>query len=232
MRAILSPSEPLVVASVNGPDDLLCARAEDPGADVLEWRLDGLQSQTPGALADAIMASRRPALLTARREDEGGFAPWRDERTRLEALANLASQARWIDIEARTLSESAAWRAAAAEWRAAGIELVVSWHDFADVPSPQELAFAALVVEEAGAQVLKVAGTASSLADVAELGRIFDLPGPFLRSVMGMGKFGRASRLLFATAGSVLNYGYLRAASVPGQWPASELRRLLRDHRG
>ena len=46
---------------------------------------------------------------------------------------------------------------------------------------------------------------------------------------MAMGKFGRASRLLFATAGSVFNYGFLRQASVPGQWPAASLLLALKD---
>ncbi len=232
MSVLLSPSEPLVVASVNGSDDLASALVAEPGADVLEWRLDGLQASTSAALYDSIMASVVPVMLTARREDEGGFAPWPNDEKRLEAMQNLASLARWIDIEARTLAESPVWREAAAGWRASGIGLVVSWHDFSGIPSPEDLHLAARVAEMAGAEVLKVAGTTSSLADVAALGLVFDLPGPSLRSVMGMGRFGKASRLLFADAGSVLNYGYLRAASVPGQWPAAELRQLLRDRRG
>jgi 3-dehydroquinate dehydratase-1 len=44
---------------------------------------------------------------------------------------------------------------------------------------------------------------------------------------MGMGQLGCASRLLFAKAGSVLNYGWLGAPQVAGQWGAREFRRLL-----
>ena len=44
---------------------------------------------------------------------------------------------------------------------------------------------------------------------------------------MGMGKFGKASRLALAKAGSVLNYGYLDCPNAPGQWEATELKRLL-----
>ena len=44
---------------------------------------------------------------------------------------------------------------------------------------------------------------------------------------MGMGEFGRVSRLALAKAGSVLNYGYLDEPNAPGQWEARELRQLL-----
>lgn len=221
----LSPTAPLVVASVNCPGDI--PYAATGFADVLEWRLDGMQDLTPHACAEAIAACLRPVLLTARREDEGGFRPWPGDPARLAAMDAAAASARWIDIEARTLDESAAWRAAAADWRARGIGLIVSCHDFTGVPDDNAMAAAAAIAAAAGAEVLKIAGTPHTLEDVHQLGRAFDLPGPALRSVMGMGKFGRASRLLFATAGSVLNYGYLRAASVPGQWPANALRQLL-----
>jgi 3-dehydroquinate dehydratase-1 len=52
---------------------------------------------------------------------------------------------------------------------------------------------------------------------------------PGVLSVMGMGEFGQLSRLLFGTCGSVLNYGYLDQAQVPGQWPAELLKRRLAE---
>jgi len=221
----LSPITPLVVASINCPDDIPFAGSGL--ADVLEWRLDGLQELAPSASQELIAACQRPSILTARREDEGGFCPWPTAHARLAAVQAMASSARWIDIEARTLGESAEWREAAADWRTRGVGLIVSYHDFAAVPDDDALAMAAGIAAEVGAEVLKIAGTAHTLDDVHQLGQVFSLPGSSLRSVMAMGKFGQSSRLLFAAAGSVLNYGYLRTASVPGQWPADSLRRLL-----
>ena len=223
----LSPARPLVVASINCPGDI--PYAATGFADVLEWRLDGLQDHPLEACEESLAACQRPVLLTARRADEGGFCPWPDDMARLAAANTLAGHARWIDVEARTLAESAAWRAAAAAWRGLGVGLVVSCHDFAGVPDDATLGQAADIASAAGADVLKIAATPRTLDDIHRLGSVFTLPGAPLRSVMGMGKFGRASRLLFAAAGSVLNYGYLRAASVPGQWPADALRRLLDD---
>ena len=48
-------------------------------------------------------------------------------------------------------------------------------------------------------------------------------------SVMGMGPLGKASRLLFARAGSLLNYGYLGEPQVSGQWSALTLKARLEE---
>ena len=48
-------------------------------------------------------------------------------------------------------------------------------------------------------------------------------------SVMGMGRFGKISRLLFAQAGSVLNYGFLHSPQVTGQWPARLLKKRIEE---
>jgi len=45
--------------------------------------------------------------------------------------------------------------------------------------------------------------------------------------VMGMGNFGKISRLTLAKAGSVLNYGYLDHPNAPGQWEARDLKRQI-----
>jgi 3-dehydroquinate dehydratase-1 len=50
-------------------------------------------------------------------------------------------------------------------------------------------------------------------------------------SVMAMGAFGKVSRLLFAQAGSVLNYAYLGTANASGQWSALDFRRRLAELR-
>ena len=44
---------------------------------------------------------------------------------------------------------------------------------------------------------------------------------------MGMGVFGKVSRLALAKAGSALNYGYLDRPNAPGQWEARELKKLI-----
>jgi 3-dehydroquinate dehydratase-1 len=54
-------------------------------------------------------------------------------------------------------------------------------------------------------------------------------PGKLPLSVMGMGAYGKVSRLLLARAGSVLNYGYLDEPQVSGQWEATLLKQRLAE---
>jgi 3-dehydroquinate dehydratase-1 len=49
---------------------------------------------------------------------------------------------------------------------------------------------------------------------------------------MGMGALGKVSRLLFARAGSVLNYGYLDQPNASGQWEATLLKERLKELQG
>jgi 3-dehydroquinate dehydratase-1 len=77
-----------------------------------------------------------------------------------------------------------------------------------------------------GADIVKIAVKTETVAEVSRLLALLeDASGPL--AVMGMGALGRASRLLFAKAGSVLNYGWLDKPQVPGQWSAKEFIDLL-----
>ena len=67
----------------------------------------------------------------------------------------------------------------------------------------------------------------SSDRTAADLGRLLALFAnrpPLPLSVMGMGPYGKMSRLLFARVGSVLNYGYLHRPNASGQWEARVLK--------
>jgi len=47
--------------------------------------------------------------------------------------------------------------------------------------------------------------------------------------VMGMGDFGKISRLTLGKSGSVLNYGYLDKPQIAGQWAVALLKERLRE---
>jgi 3-dehydroquinate dehydratase I len=47
--------------------------------------------------------------------------------------------------------------------------------------------------------------------------------------VMGMGKYGKISRLVLAQAGSCLNYGYVGTPNASGQWPVAALKARIAE---
>ena len=101
--------------------------------------------------------------------------------------------------------------------------LIISFHDFESTPSLAKLRAVSARARGEGADIVKIAAKTETPAEVARLLVLLqEAPGPL--AVMGMGALGRASRLLFAKAGSALNYGWLDRPQVPGQWSAKEFR--------
>ena len=163
-----------------------------------------------------------PVILTVRRRDEGGGKAWTDAERRALYLKYLPF-VRAIDIEGRSLHSLRKIVEAA---KTAGCAIIVSYHDFSGTPSLAQMRKYETAARAAGADVVKIASTTTRPAEVARLLDLLDgASGPL--AVMGMGKLGRASRLLFARAGSVLNYGWLDRPQVPGQWGAGEFCDLL-----
>jgi 3-dehydroquinate dehydratase-1 len=194
------------------------AAAKSP-VDVVEVRADMLPH--PPA-PEQIAGLPVPAILTVRRHDEGGALPISDE-VRLALYLELLPAAAAIDIEGRSLQAFGGLIAAA---KKAKKTVIISYHDFQATPTQARLRTWMAKAFDGGADVAKIASVTEKPADIARLLTLLDTaPSPL--AVMGMGTLGRASRLLFAKAGSVLNYGWLAKPQVPGQWSAPDLRDLL-----
>jgi 3-dehydroquinate dehydratase I len=195
--------------------------------DVLELRVD----TWPARAEEAAVFSRTcpvPVLVTARCPEEGGQnALPTTERERLASL--FLPGATLLDVEIASLAEMSRLVSQA---KSGGTLVVASFHDFTATPSADELRRKRDAALTAGADIVKFATTLRSSADVAILAGLLEEPGHAPLSVMGMGPLGRGSRVLLAQLGSVLNYGYLDRATVPGQWPAARLRELIAEARG
>lgn len=188
--------------------------------DVVEVRVDQLPA---GLSSDTLKSLNIPAILTVRRADEGGGRVYSDEE-RISLYLSLMEDVAAIDVEGRSLSEM---EGVIRRAREIGKRVIVSFHDFSATPSADELRQILSVGRAGGADIVKIAAVTETAADIVRLLSLLDRPeGPV--SVMGMGTLGRASRLLFAKAGSVLNYGWLDQPQVPGQWSAPEFAELLR----
>jgi 3-dehydroquinate dehydratase-1 len=131
-----------------------------------------------------------------------------------------------MDVELRSVEDLAD---VVAEAKTGGVKIVVSSHHFRRMPSLGHLKDLAKQARRAGADAFKLAARAERPADVATLLSLFPGGAGQQLSVMGMGPFGRVSRLVLARAGSVLNYGFLDQPNASGQWEATELRRRIHE---
>ncbi|MEI6338866.1 MAG: type I 3-dehydroquinate dehydratase [Verrucomicrobiota bacterium] len=187
--------------------------------DAVEVRVDILPR--PPLPAELSVLSH-PVILTVRRFDEGGARPLADT-TRLALYLELLPAAAAVDLEIKSLR---ALREVVAATHRTGKPLILSHHDFLATPTLARLRTLAARARDGGADIVKIATTTETPADIARLLTLLDESTTPL-AVMGMGTLGRAARLLFARAGSVLNYGWLDKPQVSGQWGAVEFRALL-----
>jgi 3-dehydroquinate dehydratase-1 len=162
------------------------------------------------------------AIVTVRCAEEGGLRSMSDDDRRESYLALLPGAAA-IDLELRSAESMSDLREAVLR---NAKTLILSFHDFQRTPSLADLENACAEMRDLGANILKIATKTESISEVSRLLTLLERSSSPL-AVMGMGAFGRASRLLFAKAGSVLNYGWLDKPQVPGQWSAKEFLEFL-----
>ncbi len=216
-----------IVGTIHSPESLRAAlELKACDLDFLEVRVDAFAGE-PDHVLKLLPKLNIPVIVTVRHYREGGARPMPliERRTLFD---QFLPHAKLIDIELRSVKPLASTIEKA---RAAGVGLILSHHDFKSTPTGASLQLLARQARRAGADIFKVATFTSSLANLVKFLGFMQRARRVPLSVMGMGRFGKVSRLLFAQAGSVLNYGFLHSAQVSGQWPALLLKQRVDELR-
>jgi 3-dehydroquinate dehydratase I len=225
LRSGIKTNKPLVVGTVHDAASLLAAPAAGNGlVDLLELRVDAFADE-PALLLRTIPRLKIPLLVTVRDAAEGGTVKM-SARHRMDLFDLFLPHAAMIDVELRNVQKMAAVISHA---KSRGVKVILSFHDFRTTPTLERLHALHDTAREAGADVFKVAARTDSLAAVMRLAGLLEKRRKPPCSVMGMGGFGKVSRLLFASGGSVLNYACLGEAQVPGQWPAGLFKKRISE---
>jgi len=188
-------------------------------ADLFEVRADFLRDLDLGAL---LRSRAKPLLFTCRPESEGGRWPDADTEGRRRLLRQAVERGfEFVDVE---LSSGFDDLIAAK----AGDGLVLSFHDLEGIPDDLDGLHARMAAT--GADVIKIVGTARSVAD---LGRLTALarrqpssPGTGRGLVsLAMGPLGIPSRILGGRHGAPFTFASPQGGreAAPGQLPASVL---------
>ena len=217
-----------VVGTVHSEGSLyLALRLYVGEIDYIELRVDHFAA-APQPLLEAASILPAACIVTVRHPDEGG-ANHLDEEQRRLLFRQLLPFAAYIDVELRSLM---GLKEIIAEARELGAKVIVSDHHFDRTPPFRTLETRRRQAEKAGADIFKVATRTESSADLCVLLKLLETGGEIPLSAMGMGKYGKVSRLLLAQAGSAFNYGYLDQPNASGQWEASHLKKLLKEFTG
>lgn len=192
--------------------------------DWLEIRVDHFAPAT-GSLLQALPRMRVPLIVTVRHPAEGGAhgLGWAQRRVLFTQFLPFAAL---IDVELRSMDRLAD---TVAEARRAGVKVIASTHHFRSTPTEAKIRRLIARAHAAGADVCKLAALAPTPAALARLLAPLAKTQPLPLSVMGMGAFGKISRLVLAQAGSILNYGYLDRPNASGQWEARLLKKRLAE---
>jgi 3-dehydroquinate dehydratase-1 len=193
--------------------------------DFLEIRVDAF-SEDPERILPLLPRLKLPLIITVRHPREGGVAKRLSATERRRLFALFLPHAALIDVELRFIRELAPVIKKA---RQLGIKVIFSHHDFKGTPGSARLHKLALRAKKAEPDLFKMAATTSSPADLATLLVFLYSEKSIPLSIMGMGTFGKISRLLLAQAGSLLNYGFLDKPQLKGQWPATLLKERLKE---
>jgi 3-dehydroquinate dehydratase-1 len=227
---VTSLSHPAVVGTVHSPGSLAAARKLGRhDCDWLELRLDNFFPD-PRHLDSLLRLAPKlpcPRIVTVRHASEGGMAKGITPPERRALYLRFLEVAGLVDIELRS---SATMREVLRHARQAGVGVILSHHNFHSTPRPARLRELARRARDAGASIFKVATFVRNPRDLATLIEFLANEKSRLPlAVMGMGPYGKVSRLVLAQAGSCLNYGYLGAPNASGQWPAALLKARIAE---
>lgn len=228
-KNLLMSTRPLAVGVISDAAALdfftsLDAAARSHLCDVAEIRLD-LLKMSPDDLRAKLTGNTIPLLLTARHPAEGGQGP-EDAAGRAALLEPLLDLAMLIDIELRSAMQM---QSTLQKARSAGVPVVGSFHDFQATPNDDVLLGAVNFAQQAGLDAVKIATYLNTQDDLARLMKLTSGAHRLRVSAMGMGPWGRVSRLVLAKCGSLLNYGFIGTSNAPGQWPVARLKELLNE---
>jgi 3-dehydroquinate dehydratase-1 len=211
------------------------ARLAEWHPDCVEWRADYLRDldadEVPELLRAVTATVRAPVLFTCRMPAEGG-AGTGDEPARIAVLDRAAATGlpALIDVEMATPAASAAHVVDAARRR--GVAVVRSWHDLAATPPQAALLGALRAMQDAGADVAKVAVTPRTPDDVlALLATGLEARRSFLEIpaiLIAMGPLGALTRVS-GHFGSDLTFAAGAVGSAPGQLSLELVRAALAE---
>ena len=195
-------------------------------ADCVEWRVDHFDdARTPGAVARCLAKLRvalkdKLLLVTFRTKTEGGEqALSHPEYLAFLSLILDTDCADLLDIEFFTAGADLPLLVEQAH--TAGVPVVCSSHDFAKTPPRAELVERMVQMQQAGADLPKVAVMPQSRTDVLELlaatAEMAEHHPETPVITMSMGALGAVSRLAGETFGSAMTFANPGQASAPGQ---------------
>lgn len=215
-------------------EGVTAAEKISPLADVIEIRLDRLKTI---AVAPFMSRLTKPLLLTNRPAWEGGGYEGEEEARIIPLLDGAQLGVAYVDLELKAPASSQKAMLQAVEKSAT--RLILSWHNFQETPTREELVGRLAMIQDRGAHIAKIVTMAHDYHDVLrvlnlqEQAAAMDIP----LIAFCMGRPGVISRLATVELGGYMTYCAANEdeATAPGQLSVAVLRQiedLLSEQKG
>ncbi|MCK5861412.1 MAG: type I 3-dehydroquinate dehydratase [Candidatus Hydrogenedentes bacterium] len=203
-------------------DDIPRSNAEvhlGTGIDMIEMRVDQFRStEVSHVISHLHQFTGIPCIGTIRSQQEGGS--WKeDEPARRTLYQQIIPHVQAIDIEinADTINHESIHTA-----KKKGVCTIGSFHDFDKTPSTDALEVILEKGKHLKVDIVKIAAQCANPGDLRTLTQFLIDHEEEALIVIGMGKAGAPSRILFPFLGSLITYTFLGKPSAPGQFNCEE----------
>lgn len=174
------------------------------------------------------LASLNPNLIITCRSNRAGGS--KTEKEALELItAAIRHGAKYADVEIEASQDHLEYIKAYAV--ANSCKLIISYHNFTETPSLDELCQIRTLCERKGADVVKIVTTAHSTEDAMRVLSLYNIrkDGPTIPLIaFAMGETGRFTRLSCLNLGAPFTYCSIDGAeTAPGQYSADEAEQIL-----
>ena len=205
-------------------------------ADLVEWRADWFESvfdfekilEVLGKLREIL--GEYPILFTCRTSKEGGEISLTEKQ--YKSLNQYAVESGYVDlIDVEIFGYSDAAKEIIEFSHENGVKVVGSYHDFCATPSKEEIIRRLVFMQEAKADISKIAVMPQNKQDVLTL---LSATEEMVREhnstpviTMSMGPQGVISRIAGKVFGSAITFGTVGKTSAPGQLDVEALRTVM-----
>jgi 3-dehydroquinate dehydratase-1 len=194
------------------------------GADFVELRFDFLKPEDLTLALAQAAEFKEDSVFTLRSKAQGGQFSG-SEQDRLVWLRKMVEQKPMlVDVELAALRENDELADFIDNHRT---PILVSWHDFSQTPSSEELADL-LSEMRVYSNFVKIVTTAKDIADSIRLLTLYETTVDLNAIIFAMGEAGVISRVLCGVAGNApFTYASLDEAVAPGQLNVRDMRRIF-----
>ncbi|GAK12071.1 type I 3-dehydroquinate dehydratase [Geomicrobium sp. JCM 19039] len=231
---------PLICTPLTGVDrNALMTQLEvivKKNPDIIEWRvdffakLDDVEALRSTAEEIRNRSAHIPILFTRRSMREGGESITMTEDEVFDMYEAIIKSGTIDLIDVELSSEQQHIDRVKALAQEQGVQLLMSYHNFAETPSEHLIYEKLQQADEQGADVGKVAVMPQSVADVLTLLQATNKASEHLSIpvvTMSMGRLGALSRMMGGACGSAMTFAVGSESSAPGQMPIEQLETVL-----